>query len=184
MSKKNENRSAEEPLKNTQWEKFANLVVDGVPQGDAYMQSGFKSKDKKSAHSGASRLRNTNPEVKDRIMFLQLQKLKGNNGEITPDFLIQRLETILCNTSSPQDFAKALSQYDDMTGILDVFREQREGRDNRPDPSAILEYVCGFAGRSGAEIVKELGGASFIAGRLAEILGVPVTIDGVEADND
>lgn len=48
--------------------------------------------------------------------------------------------------------------------------------DNRPDPSAVIGYLCTFAGKSGSQIVTELGGPEFLADRLSDVLRVPVRI--------
>lgn len=49
-------------------------------------------------------------------------------------------------------------------------------RQLRPDPCAIIGYLCGWSGMSGEQIVAELGGREFIADKLSQTLKVPVVI--------
>ena len=60
------------------------------------------------------------------------------------------------------------------TLVPDLF----QGKDSkeRPDPVALIKYIASFDGMQGAEVVKELGGAEFLANQLSEILKTPVSL--------
>lgn len=51
-----------------------------------------------------------------------------------------------------------------------------DDQSKRPDPSAVVAYITGFAGRKGSEIVQELGGVEFVEARLSEVLKVSVKL--------
>ena len=47
---------------------------------------------------------------------------------------------------------------------------------DKPDPCAVMGYLCSFSGAIGADLVADMGGTEFIAAQLSEVLGVPVSI--------
>ncbi len=58
--------------------------------------------------------------------------------------------------------------------LPDIFAGSEQTK--RPDPAAIIGYICTFAGKSGAEICQDLGGRESLEARLSEILGLPVKL--------
>jgi hypothetical protein len=56
----------------------------------------------------------------------------------------------------------------------DLFRHSDKA--DRPDPCAIIKYLCTWSGAQGADMVKELGGAEFLATKLSEVLDTPVSV--------
>ena len=134
-----------------------------------------------SVHASASRLA-ARPEVKSRIKALRLDSIAGS-GPLTAPEIIRKLETIF-RTASGTDSIKALQELNEHTGTLDDISRERKTEKIRPDPCAILAYVTGFAGKTGDQICQEMGGAKFLAAKLSEILKVPVTVDGVNAEDE
>lgn len=173
MEQKKAQFDCEQPLENVRHEKFCQLVLAGYAQADAYREAGFESSDA-SIHAAASRLA-ARPEVKSRIKALQLDSIAGS-GPLTPAEIRRKLETLFRTSSSSSDVIKALQELNDQTGLLDDIKREREKEKLRPDPCAIITYICSFAGRKGAEIIQELGGKDFIEAKLSDILKVPVRI--------
>lgn len=47
---------------------------------------------------------------------------------------------------------------------------------SKPGPDLVLAYITRFAGQSGESLADDLGGRAFVAGRLSELLGCPVSV--------
>lgn len=174
MSKKEEQKfDCERPLPNPRHEKFCKLIAEGRRQADAYRDAGFDSSDS-SIYAAASRLA-ARSEVKARIKALQMEAIAGA-GPITATEIQKKLETVIRTSSSSSDIIKAISELNDQTGILDELKAKREAGKNRPDPCAVMAYLCTFSGKAGADIIGELGGREFVEGRLSEVLKAEVSI--------
>ena len=176
MKKETEKYDCEQPLKNPKHEAFCRAIAKGLSQPDAYHEAGFVISDN-SVHAAASRLA-ARPEVKARIKTLQLEAFAGQ-GPITSNEIRKRLEFVCRTSSSGSDIVRAVSELQEKFGVLDDVVREREKV--IPDPSAVIGYLCTFAGRQGEDICKELGGKEFIAAQLSKILKVPVTVDGISA---
>jgi len=163
----------DQPLEDPRHEKFCQLRAGGISQKEAYAQAGFNASES-SVHQAASRLA-SRPEVKARLRALQIQAIAGaeGEGELTPAEIKAKL-TMLFRTSSGADVINSLKQLQAEFGILDEVKKERE--QVRPDPAAIIGYICTFAGKSGAEICQELGGRESMEARLSEILRVQVKL--------
>jgi hypothetical protein len=163
----------DQPLEDPRYETFCQLRAKGISQKEAYEQAGFNASES-SVHQAASRLA-ARPEVKSRLRSLQIQAIAGAEGEgdLTPAEIKAKL-TMLFRTSSGADVINSLKQLQSEFGILDDVKKEREQM--RPDPCAIIAYICTFAGKSGAEIIKELGGREAMESRLSEILRVQVKL--------
>lgn len=161
----------DQPLENIKYEKFCQLMVQGVSQKEAYAQAGFNASES-SIHQSASRLA-ARPEVKARLRALQIQAITGaeGKGDLTPEEIKAKL-TMLFRTATNSDAIKALQQLQSEFGILDSVKRENE----RPDPCAIISYITSFAGKSGSEIVRELGGKEFMEKKLSEVLKWPVIL--------
>ena len=108
-----------------------------------------------------------------RIKALQLDSIAGA-GPITVTEIQRKLETIIRTSGNSGDVIKAINELDAQTGILQGQKAQRQGVP--PDPCAIFEYITGWAGMTGAEIVQQLGGPEAVAEQLSEVLKCRVTV--------
>lgn len=174
------NFDCDQPLEDPRYEKFCQLRADGISQKDAYGKAGFQASES-SIHQAASRLA-ARPEVKARLRVLQMRAITGK-GELTVNEIREKL-TMLFRESTSGDCIKALQQLQTEFGILDELKAEREEKTKRPDPCALISYLCTFGGKQGSEIIKELNGPKFVAAQLSEILKVPVTVDGVSAEDE
>ena len=172
MKKDPEKFDCEKPLPNLKHEAFCQGVAKGLSQPDAYRQAGYEVSDE-SVHAASCRLA-ARPEVKARIKALKLDAIAGQ-GPITSEEIRKRLEFVIRTSSSGSDIVRAVGELNEKFGVLDDVSRNK----NKPDPCAIITYICSFSGMTGDEIVADLGGREFLAARLSEVLKVPVTVDGV-----
>lgn len=174
-----------QPLPNDEHEAFAQFVCAGLTVTEAYQKARPGRTPRVTAASQGSRWQ-ARPEIADRIRELHLQRAKGQKTPETPP---QAQHTPARVAPSLQDadpitrvelfrlISGAIKDGDRVdpalvTALLKVAPELGEVDQSRPDPTAVITYVCHFAGRPGHDIVRELGGLEFIASKLCDVLKV------------
>lgn len=178
------------PLENKQHETFCQLVASDKPKFEAYQiaRGGRVSYD--NAKVGAS-VWQRRPEVKERLNWLIIDAQKATKTAPTLTG-----ETLIVNRPKPPRPTPPATPTTEAMGRAELYAlitaEIRAGRvdpalvssllkvapelgevdQSRPDPTAVISYVCHFAGRPGDEIARELGGLEFIAAKLCDVLKV------------
>lgn len=99
-------------------------------------------------------------------------RARGKDEELTVEEMIDRV------TAALRDLRATPT---DVNALLKAMREINPGMFTSiegvpPDPCAIAETITGWAGMSGADIVKQLGGAEKMQNQLSETLKVRVTL--------
>lgn len=180
-----------QPLPHKVRELFAQLVACDTPPPLAYARAkGAKPKVVSDAPQ-ASRW-GREPPVARRIAFLRIERAKR---AISPPETPQTQVPITENPTPPPqprppvDASKPitraelvqklgtlvrLGEFDasTITALLKLMPELTEGAKAGPDPADIVGHLASFAGRSGPDVVREMGGLPFLARRFAEVLRV------------
>lgn len=90
----------------------------------------------------------------------------GPVRELTVEELIDRLTTSLRDTQATPTDVKTLSQV-----LRDLKPSLFASVDNAPpDPCAIAEFLCGWAGMTGEQIAQTMGGRDALSKQLSEVL--------------
>lgn len=176
------------PLANIEHETFAALIVNGVSGIEAAKRSqpGRVSYNVAKTQGSVWRRR---PEVAARIRWLTVHKseVKRDIPEPTPE--PNRADPPKRASHPQSQSAQARTrealidklwtriesgEFDSgtVTKLLEVLPSLTAEASNVPDPAAIVAYLASFAGRNGADIVRELGGLGFLARRFCEVLRV------------
>lgn len=173
----------------------------GMTQLDAYVATAKKKVNRDNARTSASSFC-CNPKVKLRIAWLRNQAQKGAETPIAapppPDTLGNQPEKQPEKAAKsqqgkdPQDITQdevariitatlrnkpSAAEVASLTGALLKIRPQL-GQDQtrtRPDPAAVVAYLAGFAGMTGRQIVRELGGPRLLVTRLCEAIDISPT---------
>jgi hypothetical protein len=101
-----------DPLTNSKWEKFAQLVASGKSETDAYYES-YKVKNKMGAMANGHRLMK-NAIVRARIEFLQSEN--ASKCAISREEAMNILADIARNADSSRDKISAVAELNKMNG--------------------------------------------------------------------
>ena len=178
------------PLENAEHETFARLLVAETPAYVAYQKAKGGRIPNVTARSAASRWKRL-PEIAARLKMLHLHNAEGSKKppEATET---QQTKPAKRNIAAPlpaSPTTEAMGRAELyalitaeiragrvdpalVSSLLKVAPELGEVDQSRPDPTAVISYVCHFAGRPGDEIARELGGLEFIAAKLCDVLKV------------
>jgi hypothetical protein len=133
-------------LDNVKHEKFARLVADGMCQGRAYEQAGFKSRGD-AADQGGSKLVRT-PKVSHRIK--EIREKSAEKSDITKEELLSFLAEVVRTPAGEVDRDNRLCQ-----SVKDGpdFHEIR-----MPDKLRAVDQVCRMFGWTKEKLQLEVSG--------------------------
>lgn len=184
MTPENQQNPAQ-PLPNLEHEAFAQFVCAGLTVTEAYQKARPGRTPRVTAASQGSRWQ-ARPEIAARIRELHLQRANSPKAPETPPQAQQAPARVAPSSQDAEPITRtelfrlisgAIKDGDRVdpalvTALLKVAPELGEAEQNAPDPTAVISYVCHFAGRTGADIVKELGGLDFITAKMCAVLKI------------
>jgi hypothetical protein len=186
------------PLENARYEEMCKLVASGFSQGKAYVATSKKRLKLSTAMTRASEIF-SRPDVISRRNWLSTNfemsaktqnltkadaseasqpyspltnsptqsKQRPTGKDITQDEIATIIATTLRSRPSAAEVAS-------LTGALLKIRPQLAQDESRakPDPALVVSYIASFAGMTGKQIVRELGGPKLLVQRLCSILAM------------
>lgn len=115
-----------------QQEKFCRNVVEGMNQGDAYREAGYKCTTDESTWAAASRLLG-NVKVAEKIA--ELREGASERAEVTLQWLIEQAQDVLTAAMGDDSHAAAISAIKEL-GVLTGERvEKRQNENTNRDAS-------------------------------------------------
>ncbi len=171
-----------EPLTNDRYEIMATLCASGMDQYKCWQKTSGHRVSKKMAGIRASEVF-ARPDVRSRLNHLRSTTPAANvpappqnapksrqRAPTSPDDLQalarRKAAEALQLSESPADIVKAVAACREL-GVI----TSGDGPD--VDPTAVLQFVCGYAGRTGDDICTELGGFRFIIDKTADVCKFP-----------
>jgi phage terminase small subunit len=115
-----------------QQEKFCRNIVEGMNQGDAYREAGYKCASDEAAWANASRL------ISNDKVAIKIAELRGNaseRAEVTLQWLIEQAQDVLEAAMTDSSHAAAISAIKEL-GVLTGERvEKRQNENTNRDAS-------------------------------------------------
>jgi hypothetical protein len=162
------------PLPNPEHEAFAQFVVAGLTVTEAYQKARPGRTTRITARGQGSRWQ-ARPEIAARIRELHLQRANAQKTTEPPPKAQQAPASVAppAHDEAPitrrelrQLLSGAIKQGNVdpalVSSLLKVDPTLGEAEHDKPDPTAVVAYLVSFAGRSGKEIVKDLGGLDLV----------------------